>query len=113
MACMYDLQTGVRKRMMTERSVKNYHKKCHLSNNNGSTDDVLTFVDNSNRSTTFFGESLETLNESNAINQVTSKDDVTSFVEFPHMNQRSMNFFRQQHVTNRAAHAEPITVQEP
>ena len=98
-ACMI-CKTGVRKRMMTKRSVKNHHKKCHLSNNNGSTDDVLTCVDNSNRSTTFFGESLETLNESNAINQVTSKDDVTSFVEFPHMNQRSMNFFRQQHVTN-------------
>ena len=46
-ACMI-CKTGVRKRMMTERSVKNHHKKCHLSINNGSTDDVLTCVDNSN-----------------------------------------------------------------
>ena len=31
-------KTGVRKRMMTKRSVKNHHKKNHLSNNNRSTD---------------------------------------------------------------------------
>ena len=85
-------KSGVRKRMMTKRSVTNYHKKCHPSNNNGSTDEVLTCVDNSNFSAMSFGESLETLNESNAINKPTSKDDVTSVVEFLHMNQRSVNF---------------------
>lgn len=71
-------KTGVRKRMMTKRSVKNHHKKNHLSNNNRSTDDVLICVDNSNCSTLFFCESLEILNESSTINKATSKDDVTS-----------------------------------
>ena len=85
-------KTGVRKRMMTKRSVKLHHRKYHPSNNNGSTDDVLTCVDNSNFSTMSFGESLETLNESNAINKPMSKDDVTSVVEFLHMNQHSVNF---------------------
>ena len=71
--------------MMTKRSAKNHHKKCHLSMNNTSTSDL---------STTFFGESFKTPNERNAINDVTSKDDLTSsVVEFPHMNQCSADFF--------------------
>ena len=85
-------KSGVRKRMMNERSTKNHHKKRHLIVNKRSTDDL---------STTNFGESFETLNESNPINEATAKDDVTSsIVEFPHMNQHCIDFFRQQCVSN-------------
>ena len=85
--------SGVRKRMMTERSVKNHHKKCHLiMNNDASTDDL---------SSMFVGESFETLNERNAINDVAPQDESSSSaVEFPYMNQCSADFFRQQHVSN-------------
>ena len=85
-------KSGVRKRMMNERSIKLHHKKCHLIVDNRSTDAL---------STANIGESFETLNESNPIDEVTAKDDMTScMVEFPHMNQNSKDFFRQQHVSN-------------
>ena len=91
-------KSGVRKRMMNERSIKLHHKKCHRIVNNRSTD-ATDATDAP--SITNFGESFETLNESNPFNEATAEDDATSsIVGFPHMNQHSKDFFRQQHVSD-------------